>query len=1509
MNYQYKIIVSNRMIYREFEIPNDVDDVRLGTMSGCEFRLDAGDFFRDITLELERSEDEWEISASEGIYLSRGDMRKLMTMELKHGDLFSVHYADTDDEVFGVRFQIDFEARIPNYNWKISLRDKNKWVISDDISADLLIDSSFSRNNKMALVQQKNGWGLNPINSQFGVYVNGSAITQIQELHDYDFFSVSEFFFFYKNGEIYFDSYHISVKNGKVLELQTKKNDFQYPLFIRNARLKERLGTEDIPLLDPPQAPMKPEQNIVMTLMPAIVMMALTVLIRGVMSSTGSSYILFSVCSMGMGIVTSIIGFISGEKKYKEDVKSRQEQYNDYIRKKTDEIIEERESEKKILNDMYYDARQEVQMVHDFSTHLFDREVTDDDFLDLYLGKGQVIATRKIDYKKQENFATDDVLATIPEQIEQEYRYLNDVPIVLHLRDCNAVGVVGTKEVNNGFFRNVVLDLSTRQYYGDLEIAVLISDDYESMKWLRLLPDVNGMFGIRNIVCDNDSKTNLFEAIYKELLRRQENPQISGKQLVILVMEERGLKNHPLSRFIKNAAALKCTFIFFEQCQERVPIYCEQIIRLYGNEQGELQLCEDATSVTRFTYQSISEKDMQFVARRLAPVYCEEISLESALRKNYTLFEMLGIYAPDDWNLEKAWSDSKIYESMAAPLGINAKNDIVSLNLHEKAHGPHGLVAGTTGSGKSEILQSYILSAALKFHPYEIGFVIIDFKGGGMVNQFRDLPHLIGAITNIDGREIDRSLKSIKAELVKRQTLFAQADVNHIDKYIKLYKEKKVDVALPHLVIIVDEFAELKAEQPEFMKELISAARIGRSLGVHLILATQKPAGQVNEQIWSNSKFKLCLKVQNQEDSKEVLKSPLAAEIKEPGRAYLQVGNNEIFELFQSAYSGGPASVESGNSEKKFVVNEVSFTGYRKCVFEQKQKKTGAKADTELEAIVKYIANYCETNGIERLPGICLPPLEDNYTYDCASKVQNDRSAILVPIGIFDDPDNQRQAQVNLNVSETNTFILGSSQFGKTCMLQTVIRGLAENYTPQEVQIYILDFASLALKVFDVLKHVGGVVVTGESDKMKLFFKMMEKEIKERKNRFSEMGITSYQSYRETGKTEYPQIVILLDNIIAFRELCDEYNDNLLNICREGVAVGITIIATAQQTTGLGYKYLSTFGNKYGLVCNEKSEYSTIFDRCRMEPKSVPGRALTEIDKVIYEFQSYLAFEGEKEIERVEDIKRFITRRNGEVGNLVARRIPEIPKVLTNQYMSNTYGKIHMGKPYLGIDYETVEPVCFELMREGYMAIAGKEGHGRSNFIKNIFALMQSNIFDFAVEAYVIDSIDKRLEELQEYVFVENYTMDVSYFETILDKIEHACEMRLEKMSAGLLKLDEEPLLIVVLNNVSIYDTSKISKEIGLRWREILKKYKMMKVLFVLSAIENETIGITSSELLKQVKDTKNILYFDELSTLKIADVPMAVQRQFRQTMEVGDAFWLSRSEVTRLKTPIYEEV
>ena len=221
-----------------------------------------------------------------------------------------------------------------------------------------------------------------------------------------------------------------------------------------------------------------------------------------------------------------------------------------------------------------------------------------------------------------------------------------------------------------------------------------------------------------------------------------------------------------------------------------------------------------------------------------------------------------------------------------------------------------------TGSGKSEFIINYIMSMALNYHPYEVSFVLIDYKGGGLTGAFENreigmkLPHLAGTITNLDTNEMNRSLASIQSELRKRQRMFNEArdklNESTIDiyKYQKLYRNGLIKEPVPHLFIICDEFAELKQQQPEFMEQLISTARIGRSLGVHLILATQKPSGVVDDQIWSNSKFRICLKVQDKSDSMDMIKRPDAAALKQVGRFYLQVGYNEFFAIGQSAWTG-----------------------------------------------------------------------------------------------------------------------------------------------------------------------------------------------------------------------------------------------------------------------------------------------------------------------------------------------------------------------------------------------------------------------------------------------------------------------------------------------------------------------------------------------------------------------------------------------------------------------------
>lgn len=1494
MEYQYKLIISNKGFYKEFEIPADMERAKVGTTSACEYRLNPDYFFGDLEMQIEKS-DGWVLTCPDNLYVSRGDVRKLYFIELVHGDVVDVCYSASGEVAFQLRLLIDFEAEALHYCWSVDLRE-NSITIGDQSGSNIQLISDFGKGTMLELSRTREGYVLIEKKSRYGVYVNGKRITGKAVLRNGDFISVADFSAYFKEDHLYFDIRNVRVNRLAITEDYVRAES-AYPMFVRNTRVKAKADTTPIKVLDPATEPTKPELNIVTSLMPSLAMFALVVVLRGILSTTGGTFVLFSICSMGLGVITSIVSIFDKKKKYRVDCEKRIETYTEYIAKKKEEIQAARDAELRCLQGQYYSTEKDLEHIFNFSPELFDRKPEDDDFLDTYLGTGTTKAAQIIDYKIQEKIEVGDDLTKIPAQIAADYKCIEGAPVVIKLKEANAVGVVGTEEELYAMMKNMVIDIASRQYYGDVRIYALLGDDWEKYDWIRLLPHIQGGARQRNIVCDNESKNNIFENLYKELTVRSESKYQSGYNIVF-VMEDHGIKSHPISRFIEKAASLNTVFVFFETKRSRLPLYCSNIIEMDGNGGASLYQTENKTDIINFQYKTISDEIVKKAVEMLAPVYCEEISLEGSLRKSISLFELLNIYGVNDLNLNNRWSKSKIYDSMAVPLGVNAKDDVVYLDLHEKYHGPHGLVAGTTGSGKSEILQTYILGAATLFHPYEIGFVIIDFKGGGMVNQFTRLPHLIGAITNIDGKAIDRSLKSIKAELLKRQELFAEAEVNHIDKYIKAYKAGKARIALPHLVIIVDEFAELKADQPEFMKELISAARIGRSLGVHLILATQKPAGQVNEQIWSNSKFKLCLKVQTREDSNEVIKSPLAAEIREPGRAYLQVGNNELFELLQSGYSGSPEKSDASNM-KPFEIDTVDFKGTRKQLFVQKPPKSNATR-TQLQAVVEYVHDYCEKSGIASLPPICLPDLDSYIVFDQKKYAVKKNLGISIPIGIYDDPDHQKQDKVIIDVGSSNTMIIGSAQYGKTNLLEVFIRGIAEAYSPSEASIYIIDFGSMVLKNFESLAHVGGVVCPTDDERFKNLMKYLNDQIIIRREKLLAVGVSSFISYKEAGYKDIPQIVVFIDNFTALKELYLQDNDILLNLCREGLSVGISFVVANAQTSGLGYKYMANFATRIALFCNEPSEYSTIFGFCRMRPDEKPGRALVEIDKTLLESQMFLAFEGEREIERVSRMQELIKVVNNRYANEKADPIPEIPKMLTDSYMFEKFGRrMQPGRQIIGLGYDSVAPVVMDLKKTNILSLIGPENSGKSNFIKYWIHSMERNCEE--LEVFIFDDYKKKLAGLDGED--TTYSIQPDY-----------CKETIMTLDAELSKLHQKLIMgqeigntwrLLVLNNEDAFLSISSDRKVLDCFKNIIGKYKMLNVFVLLGNVPNAQVVYGAPEIYKIVKESRSMLFFDNMDNCKIIDIPLSIVRINKKKIETGDAYYIAGNDYYKVKTPL----
>lgn len=1522
MDYNYKLIIYGSGFYHEIPLEETENGIFcVGTYKHCNVRFDRDRFFDDIMLEFIKTEYGWKLMCGDNIYIDSKGIMKLHSMELIHGTDITLKYKESKSLLFHISFLINFDNQDYNYDRAINISGRQQISIGGREFCDIYITNPLVKGDALTLIAYENNYKIIDNDCKNGIYINGSKMSGTEQIiHDSDFFMLDGAGFYLSGDCLYTSKQDFKKLNGlSYVDVLDSKSFHSFPQFMRNVRIRRNIKEETIEVLMPKPAPQKDKKNILMSIIPSIITLVLMISIRGSMSSN-KMFIMYSGAMMLMGIVTSFITYFVNKRQYKKDVEHREQQYTEYINEKETEIKNKREKELEILNDKYYRVEEELQEVFDFDTRLFERTRPDDDFLTVRLGTGKVRSLQQVEYTKQEFKDTEDKIMDYPEKLANSYEYIDNAPIVLELRECNTVGFVGTHEALLNMVSIITTDLSVTHFYDDIKMFYVFDEKdknfFYGMRWLKNI--TCGQGGVRNFIYDEESVKYIFENIYKELLRRESIAESAAGDIdvpyfVIFIVKSESINNHPISRYYGRGRELKCIFIFLEEHRECIPMEADRVITLTDNSKGLLVNAHDGDMKSSFMYNHVNMDAFNKAMLKLGSVYVNQVSVESTLH-NITLFEMLDIMKVDDLDLKARWAASQVYKSMAAPLGIRGNETLVYLDLSDKKHGPHGLVAGTTGSGKSEIIQSYILSMATLFHPYDVGFMIIDFKGGGMANQFKDLPHLIGTITNIDGREINRSLLSIKAELIKRQEIFAGAGVNNISDYIKKYKKGEVTIPMPHLIMVCDEFAELKAEYPDFMKEIVSAARIGRTLGVHLILATQKPAGVVDNQIWSNSKFKLCLKVQTKEDSNEVIKSPLAAEIKEPGRAYFQVGNNEIFELFQSAYSGAKASNAVGD-EKTFELKELNLWGKRKVVFSNKKKDNDDKALTQLEAIVKYTHDYCEAENIKRLPGICQPPLKDVlYMKEISSFDKTSSQSICVNIGIYDDPEQQLQKELTINLSDSNVYIAGASQMGKTTMIQTILYNLLDKYSPEDINIYIIDCGNMALKIFEEAKQVGGVVLGSEEEKLVNLFKMLQGFIEERKEIFSKKGLGTFSAYIEAGFKDVPQILVILDNVAVFREQYADYFDILLSLSRNGISVGINLIVTGTQANSFGFKALANYGTRLVLFCTEKAEYANLFGRCRIEPKETAGRGLCVIDKQVKEFQTALAFEGNKEIERVENMKKFITNNSVKYTGSRARIIPVVPKMVVESVVMKNNPELYsdLSKLPYAIDYANVDYQYIDLMAENYMVITGGEGKGKTNLTKLILNHFEKNIFEYPSNVYILDNDEGELKEYENNTTVKAYSTKAADTQSFMEKIDEIMIKRQEDIDvAGRSSYNfaEAPYILFVINDKQVLNEIAKKKELQAFMNKFIKEYKKYKFMVLFANFENAAIAFNTYDAIKYIKEQKKYYVFEDMSNIKIVDITPKIARSYSKALVPGDAYYFAGSRIVKIKTFLTDEM
>lgn len=1157
--------------------------------------------------------------------------------------------------------------------------------------------------------------------SSLPYFINGKKVSGKQIIKEYDQIVFEQGLVISIQKQVLILESLFSVQT-KLLQLTEVVAEDRSKDFHRSPRIILREPEEKVTIASAPTEEDNRKQSLFKLIITPLAMIVFTILTFYFTRSGGMVFMM-----MGMSLITigtSVHSYFSDKKIQKETQIQKVKDYMTYLDNKYAELASLREEQVASLSYHYPTTSTIMEMVSKTDRRIYEKTVYHFDFLSYRLGLGDIPASFQVDYSDTELTKYNAEAHQKVKDLLSYYQVTHNVPISNIIK--SPIGYIGTRQVVIEQVQQMMMQLATFHSYHDVQfISVFREEELPLWNWSRWLPHTKvKAINSRGFVYNQRTRDQLLTSLYQIIKDRKldSEQQDNGKEkqyfprYVLLITDMSLILDHNIMEYIsEDLSRLGIHYIFVEEVIESLSEHVKTVIDFRGQQKATLLLQEgDYLNKEILPLSPISIEEKEDFARKLAAIHHVQ-TLRNSIPNSITFLEMYGVNQVEELDLLTRWKENETYQTMSVPLGVRGRDDILYLNLHEKAHGPHGLIAGTTGSGKSELVQSYILSLAVNYHPYEVAFLLIDYKGGGMANLFANLPHVVGTITNLDGNQANRALVSIKAELKKRQRIFLENDVNHINQYTKLYKEGKVSEPLPHLLIISDEFAELKANQPEFMDELVSTARIGRSLGVKLILATQKPSGVVNDQIWSNSKFKIALKVQDVADSREVIKTPDAAEITQTGRAYLQVGNNEIYELFQSAWSGADYNPEGRNHvQRDKTIYEITDSGQYNAINKDlsglSQQKNVKSLPTELDAIVQEAHQIFVNLNIPKVASPWLPPLEeqvfvrDLQETDFRNYWSVNEGLRPLLIGYQDIPENQEQSPLYFDMEQVGHILLVSSPgFGKSTFLQGLAVDAMRKHTPADVHFYLYDFGTSGLISLSDFPHVADYFTLDETEKILKSMRRLNQMVKERKKALSKRKATNLRQYNQLSEDSFPTLFIMIDGFDSIADVpyVDEFYDVLNVIARDGASLGIYLITTMSRLNSMRVQLQANFKTKISLFLFDNSDLSSIVGRSNIPLDEIKGRAIVKLDEII-QFQIALPYASEEYANYISDVAEEVSAMKATYSGELPSGIPMLPETVTVDQLDFTI------KDFIfGLDSEWVLPAGFNFDRPILMAAEG----------------------------------------------------------------------------------------------------------------------------------------------------------------------------------------------------------
>ena len=1118
------------------------------------------------------------------------------------------------------------------------------------------------------------------------------------------------------------------------------------------------------------------------------------------------------------------------DKHKKENQKQEiKEKYTKYLMEKEKEFAKEKKEQQEILIETYIPLNKVIEQIEKKGLLFWNKRTDQNDFLKVRVGIGNEKLDVDIDYNKEEFSIDESELRDMADNLIEKYKYIPNVPISYDLYKDNIVAIMGKNTQVTAFTNNILLQLLAFYDYEELKIVVITNKENESnWEYLKYVPHTfTNDKKIRFFGTTDNSIKSISDYLRIEALnRKNSNTEDVPKPYYIIISDDMDkIKNEEfVTEITESKDNLGFSLIILENKLSKMPSKCNNFISLTGQRFSILKNKENQQEIINFTDEINYDIDKMKLAKIMANIPIEFQEGVSQLPEKISFLEMEKVGNINQLNILNRWNTNDPISSLKAEVGVGDNNDLIYLDLHEKYHGPHGLIAGTTGSGKSEFIITYVLSLAINYSPDYVSFILIDYKGGGLAGAFENkltgvrLPHLAGTITNLDKAEMDRTLVSIDSEAKRRQKLFNEArdklneSTMDIYKYQQFYKDGKLEEALPHLFIISDEFAELKAQQPEFMDNLISIARIGRSLGVHLILATQKPSGVVNDQIWSNTKFRVCLKVASEADSKEMLKRPEAAHITEAGRFFLQVGMDEIFEQGQSGYCGAkyyPSDKIVKEVDKSVcLINDLGSTIKKAKIKDQISKKSQGE---QLQNILKEIISIANKENLKskKLWLDNIPPI---ILVDELIKKYNITKEKLPEtiIGEYDYPEKQEQGLLKYNYLEDgNLLIYGLDSEDKEMLLKTIIYSTAKNYTAEEINMYIIDYGSESLRIFEKLPQVGGMVYAGDEERFNNLLKLIKEEIKKRKRILADFG-GEYKNYIKNNKEseKMPVISIIINNLSGINEAYNDFSyDVLPSLCRDSERYGIIFIVVGTNEPSINQKLAQNYENKFAFRLKEQIDFKSLFaSKKNITLREEIGRGIYKTDD-IHEFQTASIVEKQEELN--DKILNFIEEQVNK-NKIKAKPIPAFPRVVRYE---NIQEKINDLKNIpIGIRKSDLEIETYDLTETMGLLICTNKIDYAKIFSLSLIILLQSYSNNITM---VIDA-GKNIEESQKYC--------KNYYNNNFDDVN---KMIVDYIS----KLNDKNLIIVIygvdkyVNKLEEYKIDKLLKE--------LNKTEQVKIIII----------------------------------------------------------------------------